>query len=243
MATKEWFYAWFDTSYYHLLYKHRNDEEARQFIESLSKKLKLPKGTKVLDLACGKGRHSVMLHKAGLHVLGVDLSSNSIASAQKNTSNHLPLAVHDMREIIPNERFDAVFNLFTSFGYFDTTEENNRVIESIYEMLSIKGIFVIDFMNCCKSINSLVLSEEKNIDNIHFSIHRKFDGKHIYKYINVTDGTKKIAFMERIQALFLADFQRLFKDKFSIKNVYGDYKLNPFLAEESDRLIIIAERK
>ncbi|MBM3417678.1 MAG: class I SAM-dependent methyltransferase [Bacteroidetes bacterium] len=243
MEKKEWFYAWFDTSYYHLLYKHRNDEEARIFIESLSKKLKLPKGAHVLDLACGKGRHSLMLHKAGLNVLGVDLSSNSIASAQKNTSNHLRFAVHDMREIIPNERFDAVFNLFTSFGYFDTTEENNRVIESIYEMLSIKGIFVIDFMNCRKSINILVLSEEKKIDNIHFSIRRKFDGKHIYKYINVMDGTKKIAFMERIQALFLADFQQLFKDKFTIKNVFGDYKLNPFIAEESDRLIIIAERK
>ncbi len=242
MTEKEWFSTWFDTSYYHVLYKHRNDEEATLFIENLTKLLNLPEKAKVLDLACGKGRHSLMLHKSGLNVLGVDLSKNSIKSAQENTKSGLRFSVHDMREIISNEYFAAIFNLFTSFGYFDSSDENERVIQAVYSMLDEKGMFVIDFMNARKIINNLVLSEEKFIDDIHFSIRRKWDKEHIYKFIDVVDGTESHSFMERVQSLFLADFKKLLNGKFKILNVFGDYQLNSFDEEESDRLIIIAER-
>lgn len=242
MTEKEWFSTWFDTSYYHVLYKHRNDEEATLFIENLTKLLNLPEEAKVLDLACGKGRHSLMLHKSGLNVLGVDLSKNSIKSAQENTKSGLRFSVQDMREIIPNESFAAIFNLFTSFGYFDSSAENERVIQAVYSMLDEKGMFVIDFMNARKIIENLVLSEEKIIDDIHFSILRKWDKEHIYKFIDVVDGTESHSFMERVQSLFLADFKKLLNGKFKILNVFGDYRLNSFDEEESDRLIIIAER-
>jgi cyclopropane fatty-acyl-phospholipid synthase-like methyltransferase len=183
-----------------------------------------------------------MLHKSGLNVLGVDLSKNSIKSAQENTKSGLRFSVHDMREIIPNESFAAIFNLFTSFGYFDSSADNERVIQAVYSMLDEKGMIVIDFMNARKIINNLVLSEEKFIDDIHFSIRRKWDKEHIYKFIDVVDGTESHGFMERVQSLFLADFKKLLNGKFKILNVFGDYQLNSFDEEESDRLIIIAER-
>ena len=242
MTEKEWFSTWFDTSYYHVLYKHRNDEEATIFIENLTKLLNLPEEANVLDLACGKGRHSLMLHKSGLNVLGVDLSKNSIKAAHENTKTGLRFSVHDMREIIPNESFAAIFNLFTSFGYFDSSAENERVIQAVHAMLDEKGIFVIDFMNARKIINNLVLSEEKITDDIHFSIRRKWDKEHIYKFIDVVEGMESHSFMERVQSLFLVDFKNLLNGKFIIKNVFGDYQLNSFDEEESDRLIIIAER-
>lgn len=242
MTEKEWFSTWFDTSYYHVLYKHRNDEEATIFIENLTKLLNLPEEANVLDLACGKGRHSLMLHKSGLNVLGVDLSKNSIEAAHENTKTGLRFSLHDMREIIPNESFAAIFNLFTSFGYFDSSAENERVIQAVNSMLDEKGIFVIDFMNARKIINNLVLSEEKIIDDIHFSIRRKWDKEHIYKFIDVVEGMESHSFMERVQSLFIADFKNLLNGKFIIKNVFGDYQLNSFDEEESDRLIIIAER-
>ncbi len=242
MTEKEWFDTWFDTSYYHVLYKHRNDEEAALFIEQLTKLLNLPKEAGVLDLACGKGRHSLMLHQSGLNVLGVDLSRNSIKAAQENAKSGLRFSVHDMREIIPNERFAAIFNLFTSFGYFESSTENEQVIQAVHAMLDEKGMFVIDFMNARKIIENLVLSEEKIIDGIHFSIRRKWDKENIYKFIDVLDGTNSHSFMERVQSLFLADFKKLLNGKFIIKHVFGDYQLNSFDGEESDRLIIIAEK-
>ncbi|MFN5878833.1 MAG: SAM-dependent methyltransferase, partial [Flavobacteriales bacterium] len=71
MSSKEWFADWFDTPYYHILYKNRNDEEAAHFIENLIEFIQLDLGSRVLDLACGKGRHSVTLNKLGYNVLGV----------------------------------------------------------------------------------------------------------------------------------------------------------------------------
>ena len=69
MSSKEWFAEWFDTTYYHTLYKNRNDEEAEQFISKLLSFLNLKENASVLDLACGKGRHSVTLNKHDLTVL------------------------------------------------------------------------------------------------------------------------------------------------------------------------------
>ncbi len=80
---KEWFASWFDSPFYHILYKNRDDEEAQQFISNLIQHIHLKKNAKVMDLACGKGRHARMLHQEGLRVLGVDLSPNSISAAKK----------------------------------------------------------------------------------------------------------------------------------------------------------------
>ena len=85
MSKKEWFATWFETDYYHTLYKYRDKAEAEHFIEHLIEELNAEKGSKVLDLACGKGRHSITLHELGMDVLGADLSSNSIGMAQQFT--------------------------------------------------------------------------------------------------------------------------------------------------------------
>ncbi|HET6992715.1 MAG TPA: methyltransferase domain-containing protein, partial [Bacteroidia bacterium] len=73
-----WFESWFDSPYYHLLYGNRDEKEAENFIEVLARFLKAPKGSRALDLACGKGRHSVALYKNGFEVTGIDLSERNI---------------------------------------------------------------------------------------------------------------------------------------------------------------------
>jgi 2-polyprenyl-3-methyl-5-hydroxy-6-metoxy-1,4-benzoquinol methylase len=240
----DWFASWFDTSYYHILYADRNDNEAKEFIINLSKNLNLPAHAKVLDLACGKGRHSVTLNELGFNVLGVDLSANSISEASKNQRDGLLFDVHDMREVLPNQTFDAVFNLFTSFGYFDKTSDNSRVLSAVHTMLAPQGILVIDFMNATKVINSLVTDESKTVQNIEFQIHRKFDGKHIYKNIKFEDEGEKYDFTERVQALKHEDFEELLEENnFGILRTFGDFNLSPFDKDKSDRLIIIAQRR
>lgn len=244
MQDTEWFADWFDTSYYHTLYKNRDFTEAEGFIQRLVDTLDLPKKSSVLDLACGKGRHSVTLSNCGFDVLGVDLSANSIAEAKKFETEGLSFEVHDMREAIPNRTFNAVFNLFTSFGYFDSLNDNLRVIQSIRTMLKDQGILVIDFMNAVRIVNELVEKELKHVDGIDFHIERRYDGTHIFKEIRFDADNQHHSYMERVQALTLNDFVALLEGvDFEILRTFGDFQLNSFEESSSDRLIIIAQLK
>lgn len=244
MSKTEWFASWFDTEYYHTLYKHRDHEEASRFIGNLVSFLELNKGDKVLDLACGKGRHSITLHEFGLDVLGVDLSENSITHARDLAPEGLHFKVHDMREVIPRARFHVIFNLFTSFGYFDDKADNSRVVKSMNAMLDKDGIVLIDFMNVHKVIAGLVPAEEKTIDGINFKIRREFDGKHIIKHIEFADEGKAYHYTESVQALELDDFKELLtKNGFELIRTFGDFDLNEYKENESDRLIIVARKK
>jgi 2-polyprenyl-3-methyl-5-hydroxy-6-metoxy-1,4-benzoquinol methylase len=243
MSKKEWFEEWFDTSYYHTLYKHRNDEEAAQFIARIVGELSIQPGAQVLDLACGKGRHSITLNKLGFNVLGVDLAANSIEKAQVFKNESLQFAVHDMREIIASQKFAAIFNLFTSFGYFDSIDDNSKVIKAMHAMLEDEGLLIIDFMNATKVINQLVLQETQTIDGLTFEISRNYDGTHIFKRIQFNDQGKAFDFTERVQALRIADFsQLLVNNGFEIMRTFGDFKLNDYQENDSDRLLLIAKK-
>ena len=243
MQKKEWFAEWFDTPYYHILYKNRDNHEARVFIKSLVDLLQLPEASSVLDLACGKGRHSITLNEFGYTVLGVDLSAQSIAHANQFSNSSLSFAVQDMREPIQSKRFDAVFNLFTSFGYFSSKHENEKVCQAMAQMLNAGGKLVIDFMNAQKVIQNLVPSELKKVQDIEFDNKRIYSGTHIIKQISFQDKGQKFEFQEQVQAIDLSMFKELLAPYFTIDSIFGSFELNEYIASESDRLIIIATRK
>lgn len=97
MAEKSWYKNWFDSPYYHLLYQHRDEEEASQFIRTLINYLKPIHNSTMLDIACGKGRHSIALAEMGFDVTGIDLSWASIEEAKKSEHDKLHFYQHDMR--------------------------------------------------------------------------------------------------------------------------------------------------
>lgn len=237
--TENWFTSWFDTPYYHILYKDRNYREAQIFMDNLTHYLNLPEKAKVLDLACGKGRHSIYLNQLGYNVLGADLSENSITEANKNSNEHLHFKVHDMREPF-EEKFDAIFNLFTSFGYFESDEDNLTTLKAIKESLSEYGFAVIDFMNVTQVIETLVPQEVKTVDGIDFHIKRYVEDGHILKEIDFEDQGRKYHFTEKVKALTLKDFQDLMDEAgIYLLDIFGDYKLKKFHKTESERLIMI----
>ncbi|WP_194852021.1 class I SAM-dependent methyltransferase [Nonlabens antarcticus] len=253
-----WYASWFDTPYYHILYRDRDYLEAGQFMKSLTARLELEPNAQILDLACGRGRHSIFLNRLGYEVTGVDLSESSIAFAKAKLKHiksgnlelgelgtgpvnldRIQFAVHNMTETYP-AKFDAVFNLFTSFGYFDDSEDNLRTIKAIKLSLKPGACGVIDFFNVKKVIENLVPYNEKTEKGITFEQNRRLEDGYIFKDINFKDDGNRYHFTERVQALTLADFQKYFKAAgLELEQVYGSYQLEDFDEKTSDRLIMI----
>lgn len=236
---QKWFQSWFDTPYYHMLYKKRDRTEAKIFIKNLVDHLGINDQQTILDLACGKGRHSIFLNSLGFYVKGVDLSKQSISEALKSANNRLDFEVHDMRTPL-NDKYDVILNLFTSFGYFDSMEDNFSVLNTIKNGLTKEGIGVIDFMNSPYVIQHLVAHDFVEIEGIQFDINRKYTNGVITKSIDVTDGDLTTHYEERVRAFQLDDFLRMFS-MLNLKFVecLGSYGLEPYDVENSKRLILI----
>ncbi|GAA4277979.1 class I SAM-dependent methyltransferase [Aquimarina mytili] len=234
-----WYASWFDTPYYHILYKDRNHTEASDFMDNLTTYLSLEQGEKILDLACGKGRHSIYLNTLGYDVTGVDLSKNSIEYASQFENETLKFRVHDMCRPY-SEKFSAVFNLFTSFGYFDQEEDNLSTIKAIKADLNQRGFGVIDFMNVDYVIDHLVPEENKEVNGILFKIKRYVQDGYIFKEIRFRDKDEDFFYTERVKAITLRDFQNYFdKADVDLLDIFGDYQLQKFNSKTSNRLILI----
>lgn len=238
-----WFANWFDSPYYHTLYKNRDEKEAQVFIDNLIDYLQIPKGSKLIDIACGKGRHAKYFNKKGMDVVGVDLSQNSINTAKKDENKNLQFSAHDMRENYQKNAFDVVTNLFTSFGYFENNKDEQKAINAMENNLKKEGILIIDFMNAKKVIANLVLNEQKMINNIQFDITRQVKDGFILKDIRITDGKEQQQFQEKVKAITLADYSEFITNAgLKIIDIFGNYKLDNFDEEISDRLILICKK-
>lgn len=241
---KQWFESWFDSPLYHILYKNRNQSEANLFIDNIITQLDINYG-KILDLACGKGRHAYYLAEKGFEVVGVDLSKESIKYA--NTMYQLPnLEFYEHNMLLPFRvnYFDYIFNFFTSFGYFNSIKENEKVFESMHIGLKENGMILIDFMNTEKVVKNLIPRETKEIDGYTFFIRRETKNGKIYKNIQIEKDDSIWIFKEEVQALMSHHFHTFLNNTgFSLVIEFGDYQLNPYNAKTSDRYILLAKKK
>ena len=235
----EWYLDWFNSPFYHLLYKERNSSEATYFMNNLINRLQIDKNSSILDLACGRGRYSLYLSNIGHKVTGIDISKENISEAKKNESDKLNYILHDMRYPL-NQKFDLILNLFTSFGYYEKDADNLSVIKSIKSNLETDGQAVIDFFNIDYILDNLVEKEEKNIDKTKFIIHRYLENDLLVKDISILLNNKSYKFQEKVKAYRVDDFLAMFKNcNLKLKEVYGDYKLNSFNKNSSNRLIMV----
>ena len=231
--------SWFNTPFYHILYKNRDYKEAEMFTKELMEFIKLPIKSKILDLACGKGRHSIYLNKMGYSVTGVDISTKNIKKANEHKNENLIFKIHDMRKPL-NQKFDLVVNLFTSFGYFDNFDDNLKTLDSIKSNLKEDGLGVIDFLNINYIKNNLVHKNIEEIDGIKFHLSRFIRDGFLTKNIRFKHELKEYNFQEKVRSLNLDDFKSMFKQsKIEILHIFGDYKLNDFDINNSKRLIFI----
>lgn len=240
----EWYQDWFDTSYYHILYQHRDETEAQLFIRNLVQEIDPPGNAHILDLACGRGRHALYLHQQGLNVTGIDLSASNIKYAQRFEEAGLDFEQGDMRHSLGENRFDYVFNLFTSFGYFDTYEEDLLALKQVQQCLKTGGLLILDFMNVNKVRLGLVKEEVREINGIEFHIERFIRDERVIKSITFEDKGQRFQYEEKVQLLDVNDFRKLCEEAgLKIEKLYGDFELNEFDPRNSERLILFARAK
>ena len=243
--TDSWFEEWFDSKYYHLLYSNRNKSEAAFFIENLFKTIgsTIPAQSNVLDVACGKGRHALHVNSFGHNVTGIDLSEASINYAKKFEKEGIKFQVHDMRNTFKPNTFDVCLNLFTSFGYFINENQNQQAITAMANNLKKNGLLILDYLNVLKAIEDLPEEEVKTIEDVNFYIKKEVSNGFIRKTISFTAEGKNHQYYEFVKVITKENFNKYFSNAgLEIKGIYGDYHLNPFMSNHSERLIFIAEK-
>ncbi len=244
MTEKEWFINWFDSEYYHLLYNNRNEEEAAQFIVKLASYLNLAPNAKVLDVACGKGRHSKTLAQLGFDVCGIDLSANSIAAAKKFETELLHFDVWDMRKTYRENYFDAAANLFSSFGYLPTDEDNLTALKAMASNLKHNGKLVLDYLNAEAIIKELIPRAIVQRGEIQFHIKKKIENGFIKKTIEFIDKNGAAhEYTEQLRIIKPETFAALFQAAgMRVEKVFGNYDLEDFTSRKSLRQIIVATK-
>jgi SAM-dependent methyltransferase len=247
MPEKNWFKDWFSSPYYHLLYNNRDDNEAFVFIKKLIDFLQPEQDSRILDVACGKGRHSKALADMGFDVTGIDISFESIEEAKQFETNQLHFYQQDMRMPFWINYFQYAFNFFTSFGYFRTRREHDNAIRSIAQSLQPNGIFVIDYLNVNFTIDNLDKISVAERGDIQFHISKWHDEDFFFKQIQIKDKSSaamKHLYTERVAKFSLGDFTEMLSyQNLQIQEVFGDYDLGRYNIKQSPRMIIVARKK
>ncbi len=239
-----WYKDWFRDTNYSVVYEHRDETEAEEMIDLIEQKIGRNPERRVLDVGCGSGRHAILFAKRGYSdVTGIDLSPTLLAEAQEQTSSlHLDIQFleRDMRDI-PLEPFDLAVNLFTSFGYFETNEENSTVIRHVAKQLAqTNGWFVIDFLNSSWVRSHLVAHDERIAPNgMHIQQTRWIENGRIEKRLLIRNSIEAREYIESVKLFDLSDFSNMFESAgLTLEHVFGSYSGTSFNRDTSPRLIM-----
>lgn len=240
---------WYELSFgedYLLVYKHRDVQGAKHEVERMIGWLNLAPGAKVLDLCCGMGRHSLALADAGFLVTGVDLSEVLLREAKRlDIEGRVAWHKADMRRL-PLEcgEFDAVVNLFTSFGYFKTDGDQIKVLREAARVLKPGGRFLLDFLNPAYTAAHLVPHSEREDEGQRIVERRRIEDGYVIKDIAITaPGGEPRHYLERIKLYALDDFRRMLTEAgLELQHVHGDYDEEAYDPDTSRRMILVGVR-
>ena len=237
----EWFERWFGEEYI-ALYPHRNAAEAETVVSLIEQTIHPVKVARVLDLACGAGRHSRALCRRWW-TTGLDLSEVLLRLAKREG---IPAALvrGDMR-ILPfrDRSFDLVVNLFTSFGYFADDESHLHVVREVSRITRSGGNFVLDFLNPAQLKNALVPYDERRIGNQTVEQRREIssDGRYVIKRICLR-GTGQ-EFTEQVRLFDPADLSAMMVAAgFEVTTSLGNYDGAP-LTPTSPRVMLFGTKQ
>jgi SAM-dependent methyltransferase len=234
----EWFEEWFGEEYLRL-YPHRDDSDAQRAVDLICRTVGLRKDWRVLDVACGAGRHARAFEALGARCFGLDLSAPLLRLAQQVTS--APLIRADMRQLpIRPASMHLTVNLFTSFGYFERDAEHMVALEEMVGTVRPGGWFVIDFLNPAAVRSRLVPEEmvERSGHTLRITRSVSPDGRYVCKSIRAPAGRQ---YMERVRLFEPGQISTmLLQAGVEVRHSFGDYDGTP-LDRETPRTILLGQ--
>ena len=238
-----WYRDWFADPRYLELYQHRDELEANALVTLIENIAGIDNNRKILDVACGAGRHLIAFAQRGYHHLyGQDLSPTLINEARKEAGDcQIQFTVRDMRDPIP-ESYDLILNIFTSFGYFATDVENAHVIENCSRALLPQGNFVLDYLNTGYLRQHLVAHDEKKLPSgSAVRQDREIIDDRVVKRITFEDGKE---FIESVRLYKREEIERMFSGAhLEIVGCFGSYTGDAYDELHSHRLIMIGKKQ
>lgn len=243
---KNWFKDWFASEEYLTVYNHRDSLDAQNLADLIIKTINPSKSGYILDAACGAGRHDLYFASNGYKIIGFDLSKTLLNKCRDESIKmglELGILQADIRQIVFKQKFIAVLNLFTSFGYFDTDEENFRFVKHSYDFLMDGGFYVLDYFNKDYLENNLVPKSERNVDGLLINEKRYFENSRVIKEIVLTKENKSKQFCESVRLydknFIVNEFRNI---GFKAYKIFGDYNGGQYDEKLSPRLIIIFKK-
>jgi 2-polyprenyl-3-methyl-5-hydroxy-6-metoxy-1,4-benzoquinol methylase len=239
-----WYKAWFNSEHYLSVYSHRNESEAERLVELIVKNLSIKSESKILDMACGSGRHAIIFAKRGFDVTAVDLSQRLLSDAKENAEQNgvkIDFVLSDILDFELTKRFNLVLNLFTSIGYFDNDQDNFRVVLKAYDLLIDGGYFILDYFNKNYLIKNLVPNTVLSENGLRITQNRAIQGNRVVKNITIENNGSTEEFYESVRLYSYEEMiDSVKKAGLTVIKEFGDYVGNNFIKESSPRLIIFA---
>lgn len=238
-----WYRTWFNADYPYV-YPHRTAEDAEKMLVIARRYLTDLESSRLCDCCCGLGRLSFVLAETGADVTGFDLSRYFIDANQRaNTWPNLTFVVNDIREMPWHHEFDAVFQLFTSFGYFDSKAENLSVFDEVYRALKNDGYYFFDFLNPSHVRKNLVPESTREQDGMTIIEKRRIDGDVVWKDIEIRSDGSPREYHERVMLLEPNELKAAAaKVGFTLIDQFGSYDADLFDPLQSERFIAVFQK-
>ncbi len=248
---REWFAEWFDHPLYLKVYSHRDEAEAKTcvgtILENTGLAALLPADIRVMDIACGAGRHALEFARQGFDTTANDLSPYLIGCAGKQAGEEgLPLVCtrQDMRSLAVGNTYDLVVQLFSSFGYFDTRDEDLQVLRNVRRSLKRGGWYVLDLINPTYLKNNLLPSSSKTVEGLEISETRRIEGGRVFKRITIDDSGKSLTFEESVRLYDRETIDGMLEAAgFEVRRVLGDYGGAVFDPARSPRMLVFCRKR
>ena len=252
MATpgSPWYVDFFRSDYLEVYDRQFTAERAEKEVAFAEKALQLKAGTRVLDLCCGQGRHSVLLAKHGFQVTALDLNPEYLELAQRAAraaSVTLETVAADMRQIPFHSHFDAIVNMYSSFGYLESEAEDLRVLESAANALKTSGRLLLDMLNREWAVANYIQNDwHSDPDKTLYVERRELDlassSMHVSFTIVAPNGSRRDSIGHHIRLYTLTEITRLLERVgLSVTGVFGGFDSEPY-AIGTRRMIILAQK-
>ena len=248
---KEWFTEWFNHPLYLRVYSHRDEAEARTCLETIIHKTGLenltPSDVRVMDIACGAGRHALEFARLGFTTTANDLSPFLLECTRSQAEREnisIECTRQDMRHISVENTYDLVVQLFSSFGYFKTKKEDLQVLRNVNRALKKDGRYILDLINPVYLKKNLNPSSSRTIDDLIVSEQRRIEADRVIKQITIRSPDDSITFEELVR-LYRVEIigDMLASAGFEIKEIFGDYEGSAFDEQTSPRLLLFARKR